>query len=475
MAEAGATLGGYRLLSLLAKGGMGEVWEAERGGSRVALKLLPASADATNRRQFLEEARLGAQLQHPNIVRVIDSGLTAEAPYLVMELLQGLPLSHLMRSKRKLPVGLVLGLAGQALAGLEAAHAATGADGKPLNLVHRDIKPSNLFLTETGQLKLIDFGIAKVAMGAVTTTTGHVRGTPQYFSPEQAGALPVIASSDLFSLALVLEELLIGQPVLNTESMAAAVGQLLYGVLPPVSEFRDDLPPALSHFLSCCLSRTSPPRPRSAEQMAKGLLEASAREKPWTQAQLAEWLAGARRDVARQAPGTVERVPVLTAAPPGLQPQSQRRRWPLALLAAGALGGVGALARVYLTAPPPPHEVAPLVPTLDSAAPEPTPAEPSTPELTPAEAAPVEAPAKARPSPPGYLTIDTEPYWAEVWVRSKKSTTPSRKLGVTPLVHESVSPGVYEVELRQQDGERTFRQVRVPSQQEVRLKVQLGR
>src|SRR3954447_7900753 len=205
---AGEKLGFYSILSPLGSGGMGEVYRAldSRMGREVALKLVPAvvASDPDRRWRFEQEIRAAAALNHPNIAAIFDAAPNAEPPWLVMELVPGESLRSLL-SRGAVPVRKVVEIATQIASGLAAAHTA--------GIVHRDLKPENIMLTPDGLIKVLDFGVARLAhlSTAIATNTatmlatlpGQILGTCAYMSPEQARAEAVDHTSDQFSFGLV--------------------------------------------------------------------------------------------------------------------------------------------------------------------------------------------------------------------------------------------------------------------------------
>jgi serine/threonine protein kinase len=201
----GQRLGSYEITGLLGKGGMGEVYRAKdtRLGRTVAIKILPRDKimDADRKRRFMQEARAASALNHPNIVTLHDIASDGDADYLVMEYVSGKSLEKLITPKG-LPLSEAIGYAIQIAGALAAAHAA--------GIVHRDIKPANVIVTAESQIKVLDFGLAKLmeqgddegetlTQESALTEAGTVIGTVAYMSPEQAGARPLDHRTDIFS------------------------------------------------------------------------------------------------------------------------------------------------------------------------------------------------------------------------------------------------------------------------------------
>ncbi|WP_169983989.1 serine/threonine-protein kinase [Microbispora sp. H10836] len=224
-------LGGrYRLTSPIAAGGMGEVWRAddELLGREVAIKLLGrhVADDATFRDRFRSEARITAALTDPGIAQVFDYGETDGLAYLVMELVRGEPLSAILTRNGVLGPDVTLDIVQQTARGLYAAHRA--------GVIHRDVKPGNLLVTEDGQVKITDFGIARALEAAPLTATGLILGTAQYVSPEQASGTTLTPASDIYSLGVVAYECLAGRPPFTAETPVALALRHLNDTPPPL-------------------------------------------------------------------------------------------------------------------------------------------------------------------------------------------------------------------------------------------------
>jgi serine/threonine protein kinase len=276
----GSASNSYEILAKLAEGGMAEIFIARHatgaGVERIVVlkRILPHCADDTELvRMFIHEARLAAQLQHPNVAQVYDVGKLGSSYFFTMEYVHGetvRDLTLLARGMRqRIPFGTVLSIAAGAAAGLHHAHERRGIDGKPLGIVHSDVSPSNLLISREGIVKLVDFGIARAA-GSSANTSGSVRGKISYLSPEQCHSSHEIdRRSDLFSLGIVLWELVTLQGLYRRssdfENMSAIESE---AALPP-SQFRKDVPPEIDELIMKLLAK----RPEDRFQTAGELLE----------------------------------------------------------------------------------------------------------------------------------------------------------------------------------------------------------
>jgi eukaryotic-like serine/threonine-protein kinase len=257
--------GRYALIERIASGGMGEVWRGvdQILGRPVAIKLLSAvhAGDEQFRARFRAEARYAASLSHPGIARVFDYGEASPlgGPYLVMELVNGEPLSAILERVGRLPADVTLDIVSQAARALDAAHQA--------GIVHRDIKPGNLLIMADGTTKITDFGIAKArAMeSANLTATGIVMGTALYVSPEQATGSTVTGSSDVYSLGVVAYECLTGQPPFVADQPLAIAIMHKHEPVPPLPA---DVPKPVGDLVLSMLAKTPQGRPESAQHVA---------------------------------------------------------------------------------------------------------------------------------------------------------------------------------------------------------------
>jgi serine/threonine protein kinase len=276
MAKAGDVVGSkYRLIHPLGIGGMGTVWRAEHLDLRqhVAIKLLDARGPQAERavRRFQREAQIAASIRHRNVVYISDFGIGTGEPYLVMELLAGVPLSERMVVGEPLSVGAFLRLMEETLQGLTAVHAA--------GVVHRDMKPENIFLVrqpDGGTFpKLLDFGVSRSTernQGHTITREGVVMGTPEYVSPEQARGRPADVRSDIYSLGVVMYEALAGRLPFQADNPADLIVAVLNAHPVPLASFRPDLGDGISQLVSKAMARDSESRFQTAEEMRAAVL-----------------------------------------------------------------------------------------------------------------------------------------------------------------------------------------------------------
>ncbi|MDQ2780346.1 MAG: protein kinase [Pseudomonadota bacterium] len=265
-------VGRYLVKSRLGRGGMATVYRAHDPsiGRDVAIKFLHASLseDDECRMRFLREARAAGGLSHPNIVVVHDVGEIERRPYMAMELIDGAPLSETLDKERTLPIRDVVVMGLQLARALEYAHAR--------GVVHRDIKPGNIMLMGDQQtIKVADFGIAHMeeVAGEQRTMIGAVMGTPQYMSPEQTRGDKVDGRSDLFSVGIVLYQMLTGERPFKGESLVAVATKIANEEPPPLAGKRRDVPASLRRVVDRCLAKQPAQRFQSGKELAAALLK----------------------------------------------------------------------------------------------------------------------------------------------------------------------------------------------------------
>lgn len=281
----GATLGPYRLLRLLGAGGCGEVWLAEREASaevrvRVAVKVLAAPRGDPGESAGLadalaSEARVIARLDHPGVARILDFHGGEDGCWMAMEYVRGPSLRVLLDVLASrgclLPLRAVLDVALPACAALDHAHRALDPAGQPLGVVHRDVKPGNLLVGYEGQVKLVDFGIARASTNLRHTVTGTTRGTPGYLSPEQGEARGVGPASDLFSLACVVFEMAVGRALFDGPTMEARWMRMCRSTpAEDVAPLRE-IDAGLAAVVEAALARDPADRPASAHALGGAL------------------------------------------------------------------------------------------------------------------------------------------------------------------------------------------------------------
>ncbi|MFH1530764.1 MAG: protein kinase [Pseudomonadota bacterium] len=258
-------MGRYILVERLRTGGMAEVWRglAEGPGGflrKAAIKvILPAYAeDEDFLRMFMDEAAIAARLTHANIAQIHDFDVADGIPYLAMEFVEGKDLRSVLaaaaRAHRPIPWEVAAGIALEVAKGLYYVHSLR-EDSRPLSIVHRDISPQNLMVSYSGEVKIVDFGIARAAKRSAVTRVGEVKGKCAYMSPEQALGRMVDARSDQFSLGVVLWELLTGRRLFGGGTPAETLARLVTTVVPSPHEVEESLPPELSPVVNRALAR----------------------------------------------------------------------------------------------------------------------------------------------------------------------------------------------------------------------------
>jgi serine/threonine protein kinase len=257
-------IGRYRVIERIGKGAMGAVYSAvdEHLGRRVAVKLMLAAFedDSELRERFHREAKVTGQLTHRNIVTVFDLGEHRGRPFIVMELLDGLPLNEYLLGTADVTLDAKLDLMIQACDGLEHAHQA--------GVVHRDIKPSNMMVLRDGTLKVLDFGVARLASSNLTAA-GMLLGTPEYMSPEQARGQTMDARADVFSAAGVFYFMLAGRPPFGSKDLRQILQAVLHDAPAPLTE--EQAPEALRQVIARGLAKTVTARYQRCAEMRADL------------------------------------------------------------------------------------------------------------------------------------------------------------------------------------------------------------
>jgi eukaryotic-like serine/threonine-protein kinase len=259
----------YALEERVAIGGMGEVWRARDVvlDRRVAVKVLKAeyASDPKFLDRFRAEAKHAAALSHPGIASIFDYGEIGDMAFLVMEYVDGEPLSALLARAGRLPAGRTLDIVGQAGLALQAAH--------DIGVVHRDVKPGNLLVRPDGVVKVTDFGIARVVDAAPVTQTGMVVGTAAYLSPEQAAGRAVTPATDVYSLGVVSYECLSGERPFAGDSAVAVAMAHVSAPTPPLPK---DTPPVVADLVNRALEKEPSRRPSSAGDFGRTALALAA-------------------------------------------------------------------------------------------------------------------------------------------------------------------------------------------------------
>ena len=491
----GRPFGRYELKAKIAQGGMAEVFLALQRGpggfeKMVAIKqLLPELVEEPGFvEMFLDEARIVASLSHPNICQIYELGEEGGRHYIAMEYLSGPTLSRLWKKSLRegLPLAppLVAYVVARAAEGLAHAHERAAPDGRSLEIVHRDVSPQNILVTYDGQVKLVDFGIARAATRQSRTGTGVIKGKLSYMSPEQLQGQPLDGKSDVFALGVVLHEMLTGRPLFRGETDLETMQQIIHREVPSVRG-APGVSTALARLVDRATSRAVASRP-SARELALGLEEAVSHARPLVNSEV---LANHVRRVFVKEQAE-ERARLSTAVLPNIddylfnapavpaeastaevRPPTRRfaparpSRWlPIALVTVALIvGGAGAHLMAGRRAPPPVVES----PTAARAKevevplsrPEAKPQEAESPTAA-AQVSPVSAsrsvslvrtrrtgrePKSATVVPAasvgrrGRLTFDTVP-WTDVYVKGAK-------VGTTPLVEVELPAGAVQLRL----------------------------
>jgi serine/threonine protein kinase len=287
-AEVGSTANKYQILGRIAVGGMAEIFLA-RGANATGMDrycvlkriLRERASDAQFVQMFLDEARLAAQLQHPNIASVYDIGMLGDSYFFTMEYVHGETVRSLLEraggQHRPIPLACVLTIIAGAAAGLHHAHERVSNEGRPLGIVHRDVSPSNLMVSYEGNVKIVDFGVAKAADREVQTKSGTVKGKISYLSPEQCRGARVDRRSDLFSLGIVMWEMLAGARLYRRTSDFDNMTAIVNEPPPRPSSRRAEVPRAIDDIVLRLLAKSVTDRFQTAGEVVDAIENASMR------------------------------------------------------------------------------------------------------------------------------------------------------------------------------------------------------
>jgi len=273
-------IGKYRPIAMLGQGGMARVLLTISSGPAGVRKLLVVkqmrpeiAQDNEFVHMFLDEARLAARLSHPNVIHTYEVGIDSGGPYIVMEYLNGQSLQALISKVKRanMPLALQLRILTKVLAGLDYAHELRDYDGSPLAVVHRDMSPQNVFVCYDGQIKVVDFGVAKVAGIADRTAAGTFKGKIGYIAPEQVSGAPVDRRADVFSVGVMLWEALAERRLTANETAVSALHKRVHGMHPGVRDVNPGVPKELAAICDKATAFALEERFSSAAQMREAL------------------------------------------------------------------------------------------------------------------------------------------------------------------------------------------------------------
>jgi len=278
----GTKFGQYVLLEKIATGGMAEVWKARMRGVEgfqkiVAIKkILPHLSDNQDFiEMFVDEAKLAAQLNHNNIIHIYDLGKIQSSYYIAMEYIDGYDLKNILKKAQErdqpLSVEIALFVASKIAAALDYAHRKRDFEDKEMGLVHRDVSPQNVLISEEGDIKLCDFGIAKAASKASHTQAGALKGKLQYMSPEQAWGRNIDKRSDIFALATVLFEMLTARKLFSGDNELSILEQVREARVTAPSQFNDEVTPQIDAIVLKALQKDPANRYQTAGEMQRDL------------------------------------------------------------------------------------------------------------------------------------------------------------------------------------------------------------
>jgi serine/threonine-protein kinase len=273
----------YRVLKRLASGGMAEVFVAESAGiegfrKQVAIKRVLPQLSRNNQfiDMFLDEARLCARLAHSNVVSVFDIGVGDNTYFIVMEYVDGADLKQVIEYQKKLgrpmPVESAVFIATKICQGLAYAHDLATPEGESLDIVHRDVTPANVLITRFGEVKIVDFGLAKASSQLAASDQGVIKGKFGYLAPETVMELPVDRRVDVFAAGIILWEMLSGRRLFLGDSDYQTVRLVRDAVIPPLGPINPSVPPELEEILRTALARDRDVRYQTARDFGRDLI-----------------------------------------------------------------------------------------------------------------------------------------------------------------------------------------------------------
>ncbi|MGC9044157.1 MAG: serine/threonine protein kinase, partial [Myxococcota bacterium] len=278
----GERFGKFEIITRLATGGMAEIFLAKQVGIEgfqkliVIKRILPhLSSDKEFVNMFLDEARMAAQLNHPNIVQIYDLGVIEGSYFIAMEYIDGVDISSILKKGREkknfLRLGWILKIISQVCEGLYYAHTLKDSNGIPLGLIHRDITPENLLVSFAGSVKITDFGIARARGRSTSTTSGTLKGKFPYMSYEMVKGMEIDARSDIFSLGIVMWEMLTYRRLFKRDTEVASINAILNEEIPSPKKYFKNLPDGVEKIVMKALERDRDKRFQTAREMGNAI------------------------------------------------------------------------------------------------------------------------------------------------------------------------------------------------------------
>jgi eukaryotic-like serine/threonine-protein kinase len=460
--------GRYEVLGRIAFGGMAEIFLGREatalGASRhlVIKRILPHVADdAQFVEMFLDEARLAIQLSHPNICHIYEFGELEGSYFIAMEWINGVPLGKLIKRARGnggVPPEIAVRVMAQVAEALHYAHRARDALGRPMGIVHRDVTPHNIMVAYDGNVKLLDFGIAKASSHTTKTEAGVVKGKFSYMAPEQCLGRAVDARADVFAIGICLYEALTGEPLYHKDNEYETMRAVIHDPVPPLRSKRPDLPDSLDAIVQRALKKKADERFQTAGELQLALETWLSEQKKMVNAgNVAAVMERLYEDQIKRGPlvdstpfgasfqrmrpsGISQSLPAIAAVSQttaSVVAPARRAVWPL-FVGAALLVVVGLGAGYVLFNRPeeaPPHEVA-AMPPIDPRA------TARAPEAQPTQEPTVDAPSEEvgeRPVSVGSVRVESTPPGATVRIGDRAAE------GQTPLTVLQLAPGTHHV------------------------------